>query len=600
MYYGISRESQPREVAIYARVSTEHEAQLSALGNQLDWYKPIMAEHKNWHLVEKYVDEGITGTSATKRPKFMKMIRDAKKHKFDLIITREVARFARNTVDTLQYTRMLRSFGVEVFFINDNIKTFDGDGELRLTIMATLAQDESRKTSIRVKAGQQTSMENGVLYGNGNILGYDRVGRNEFVVNPEQAKTVRIIYDMYLSGHGLMQIRYELERQGRLTAKGKTRWYETVISHVLNNPFYCGIIKYHKQYTPDFLEQKKIKNDGSLEYTYVRGNHPTIVSEDEYRRVQAIMNQKRNTKRSSEKTGSKPRGHAPTKTVWSRLLECECGKSLNRHVWNRSTGAVNSGYLCYSQTNHGTILQRKNHEISIENCCSTPMLPEWKLQMIAVMIFQSYISNVDKVMGLANDMLAAHIADADDNDNNAEEVAEKQQELSRVKKKLDNLIEMRSEGEITREIFLDKSSALNGRIDELEDTICSLLEESKREPERDWEAELAFLKSELEKYVDFQHEGTIPESLIEAYFEKIVVHKTSMEWHLRTTPQDNADLQRAETILEIDEPEPPREHRVMVLASFTITKEDALKYVYSLNSRKRVHNWKDLEIQICA
>ena len=162
-----------RRVVIYARVSTEHEAQISALENQLDWYEPILAARPEWELVGRYIDEGITGTSAEKRPQFMKMIRDAKARKFDMIITREVSRFARNTVDTLQYTRDLKAKGVEVFFINDNIKTFDGDGELRLTIMATLAQDESRKTSVRVKSGQQTSMNNGTFYGNGNILGYE-------------------------------------------------------------------------------------------------------------------------------------------------------------------------------------------------------------------------------------------------------------------------------------------------------------------------------------------------------------------------------------------------------------------------------------------
>ena len=138
----------------------------------------------------------------------MQMIGDAKAGKFDMIITREVSRFARNTVDTLKYTRELKDHKVEVFFINDNIKTFDGDGELRLTLMATLAQDESRKTSVRVKSGQQTSMNNGVLYGNGNILGYDRVGK-ELVLNPEQARTVRLIYDLYLDGNGLVRIKDE-------------------------------------------------------------------------------------------------------------------------------------------------------------------------------------------------------------------------------------------------------------------------------------------------------------------------------------------------------------------------------------------------------
>lgn len=151
--------------------------------------------------MRSYVDEGITGTSAKKRPQFMQMLSDAKNGDFDLILTREVSRFARNTVDTLQCTRDLKKQSVEVFFINDNIRTFDGDGELRLTIMATLAQDESRKTSIRVKSGQQTSMENGVYYGNGNILGYNRVGK-EYVIDPEQARTVRKIYDWYLRFNG--------------------------------------------------------------------------------------------------------------------------------------------------------------------------------------------------------------------------------------------------------------------------------------------------------------------------------------------------------------------------------------------------------------
>ena len=309
-----------RRVVIYARVSTEHEAQISALENQLDWYEPILAARPEWELVGRYIDEGITGTSAEKRPQFMKMIRDAKQKKFDMIITREVSRFARNTVDTLQYTRDLKAKGVEVFFINDNIKTFDGDGELRLTIMATLAQDESRKTSVRVKSGQQTSMNNGTFYGNGNILGYrrhqellpDNKKKVDFIIDPEQAETVRLIYDMYLAGNGLTKIKEELERQGRKTAMGKTRWYETVIGHVLKNTFYCGIITYHKEYTPDYLTQKKIKNYGEVELIQVKGRHEPIISEEDFERVQLIMASKTaqmknlNTGRRST-TGKRPR-----------------------------------------------------------------------------------------------------------------------------------------------------------------------------------------------------------------------------------------------------------------------------------------------------
>ena len=172
-----------RKVAIYARVSTEHEEQLSALEYQVQYYDEILKKHPDWELYERYIDEGITGTSIKKRKRFIKMIQDAHEGHFDLIITREVSRFARNTVDTLQETRKLKKIGVEVYFTEDNIWTFnDEDGELKLTIMATLAQNESKKTSQRVKAGQKISFLNGVFYGTGNILGYDRVG-SDMIIN---------------------------------------------------------------------------------------------------------------------------------------------------------------------------------------------------------------------------------------------------------------------------------------------------------------------------------------------------------------------------------------------------------------------------------
>ena len=161
-----------RKVVVYARVSTEHEAQISALENQVQYYDEILKRHPDWILVDRYIDEGITGTSINKRKNFIRMMKEAKTGRFDLIITREVSRFARNIVDNLQQTRLLKTYGVEVWFTEDNIWTLnDEDGELRLSIMATLAQNESKKISQRVKAGQMISFKNGILYGNGNILG---------------------------------------------------------------------------------------------------------------------------------------------------------------------------------------------------------------------------------------------------------------------------------------------------------------------------------------------------------------------------------------------------------------------------------------------
>ena len=388
-----------RLVAIYARVSTEHEAQISALENQLDWYKPLLDFHPEWTLVERYVDERITGTSAEKRPEFMRMMEDAKKHKFDLILTREVSRFARNTVDTLQYTRVLKEHGVEVYFINDGIKTFDGDGELRLTIMATFAQDESRKTSVRVKNGQQTSMNNGVYYGNGNILGYDRVEQIlpdksklvDFVINPEQAKTVRLIFDMYLDGCGLIKIKDELERRGYKTSQGMDKWFPTVISHVLKNSFYCGIMTYHKEYTPDYLKQKKVNNYGEMEFTQAQGRNKPIVTVEEFERVQRIMEQKR-TGCKNLNTGRRTKGKKPRTTVWGKLLICECGHTFNMRKWDRSDRQVQNSYQCYSSVRTGSYESRKKKGLSLDGICQSPMIPEWRLQMMANLIFRKYLS----------------------------------------------------------------------------------------------------------------------------------------------------------------------------------------------------------------
>ena len=229
-------------VAVYARVSTEHEAQINALENQLEWYKIECSRHSDWEIVEVYVDQGITGTQAQKRPEFLRMMEDARKDKFDLIITREVSRFARNTVDALSYTRQMKAMGVDVLFINDGINTAADDGELRLSLMSSMAQDESRKISERVKAGQKISRERHILYGNGNILGFRREN-GTYVPEPEQAETVRLIFQMYSSGEvGLQKIVAELYRLGRLDAGGHVSWDASKVSRVLHNATYKGCI----------------------------------------------------------------------------------------------------------------------------------------------------------------------------------------------------------------------------------------------------------------------------------------------------------------------------------------------------------------------
>lgn len=477
----------PKRVVIYARVSTEHEAQINALENQLDWYKPILEMHKEWQVVNWYVDKGITGTSAEKRPQFMQMIFDAKSGKFDLIITREVSRFARNTVDTLNYTRLLKTHKVDVYFINDNIKTSDGDGEFRLTIMASLSQDESRKTSVRVKAGQQTSMDNGVFYGSGNILGYRRketIDDNnkkhvDFLVEPKQAETVKMIFSMYLDGHGLMQIKNELERQGRLTAMGKTNWHCTVISHVLKNSFYCGIITYHKEYVPDFLVQKKVKNYGEIELTQVKGRHEPIITVEQYERVQAIMKSKTKEPKITP-NGRNCTGKTLPKDIWGRLLVCSCGHGVNRVHWSGSGKTMKIAYRCRSVTQNGTPENRKKKGLPYEGYCNSPMVPRWKLEMMAMYIFREFLNNRDEVLALATSMLESHIDDVPESDSMTRYALEsKQAELDKMQKRIDRLMDMRMDGEITADVFMKQSTETQMKIDSLKDEIEALMPKKK-------------------------------------------------------------------------------------------------------------------------
>ena len=529
-----------RWVAIYGRVSTEHEAQLSALENQIDWYKPIMEAHPEWHVVAQYIDEGITGTSAEKREAFLRMIEDAKHHKFDLIITREVSRFARNTVDTLQYTRELSRYGVEVFFLNDNIKTFDGDGELRLTIMATLAQDESRKTSIRVKSGQQTSMEKGVVYGNGNILGYKRVGK-EMIIEPEQAKTVKLIYDLQLSGYGLKKIKYELEERCIKTSSGKSLWSETVISNILQNTFYYGVMTYHKEYVQDFLSQKRVKNKGELICTQTPGNHEPIITKEEFDRVQQIMAQRKSSYKGAWGR-TRSQGRQPFKSAWGRLLICSCGYRFSRHIYSGAgTKMQKYGFTCYGTKLHGSYSSRKKKGLPLDGICQVPVVPEQKLMIMANYIFTRFLKETDTVLNLAKSIIKQHINDTERIEDNTDIIRQLNNEKDKLGKKINNLIEMRSDGEISKDLFQSKVKEAEERIAEI-DTKLQALTPKNVPTSSDYSSKLPLLCDLLDKYLTFEIGKDINESIVEAFIKKIVVYPDHYEWYLRITDDENEPL----------------------------------------------------------
>ena len=524
-----------RVVAIYARVSTEHEAQISALGNQIQYYDDLFEKHPEWELYDRYIDEGITGTSVKKRKNFMRMMQDASKNKFDLIVTREVSRFARNTVDTLQQTRILRREGVEVYFTEDNIWTMnDEDGELRLTIMATLAQNESKKTSVRVKAGQMISFKNGVLYGNGNILGYDRIGK-EYVVNELQARTVRRIFDLYLDGNGVRKIQFVLEKEGHLTATGLTKWQPGNISRILRNPFYCGTIVYRKQFVPDFLEQKKINNFGEVDKVIVEGRHTPIVTKEQFEKVQQILSSK------SDSVHNKGcRGKKISKDVWCRKMKCECGSSYNRVTWHKSSEGPQYAYQCYSQIRTGSFKTRERKGLSTEGICVTKMVPRWKLEVMADIIFQKFWNDREGVLAIANEMLDNCYENEHDN-----EVLDRKRDLEDKmelwNRKYNNLLDMRMAGEIEKDRYDEKREQILKEQQHLKKQLEIIGGETGLSDDI-YMDKVEILKYGLEQNFNFSTRH-IPEEVIDAFIKEIIVCQDGFIWKLNLTPDDELKMQ---------------------------------------------------------
>lgn len=516
-----------RKVAIYARVSTEHEAQLSALENQIQYYDNILAEHPDWELYDRYIDEGITGTSIKKRKNFLRMLKDAENGCFDLIITREVSRFARNTVDTLQETRKLKRMGVEVYFKEDNIWTMnDEDGELKLTIMATLAQNESKKTSQRVKAGQKISFENGVIYGNGNILGYDKVGK-DMIENPEQWITATFIFSSCLNGVGTTEIKYELEKRGYLTATGLKVWNVSTIIRILRNPFYCGIIVYRKSFIPDYLEQKPIKNKGQVEQIIVEGTHKPLISKEDFKKVQEILDA-----HSVAITKNRKIGCGVARSVWSKKLVCNCGASFNRAVYHKDKNGENKTYWyqCYNQKNNGSLKTRLKRGVSIDGACDISGVQEWKLQLMSSVVFNFIWGDKERIVNIANQLIDDAVKNVDYNDDIEVEMKSNTFKIDAYSKKIDKLLEMYLSEMLSKEEYIKKKSELEQSSDVLKQRNKELLLQ-KGIPMNTLETKLKGLKQSIIEHLNFSA-GEISEDIIENTVEYIKVKDKVFEWKL--------------------------------------------------------------------
>lgn len=523
--YALFDRNRERKVAIYGRVSTEHEAQLSALENQLQWYDDQVKYHSNWTVCERYIDEGITGTQAKKRPAFLRMIEDARNGKFDLIVTREVCRFARNVVDTLVVTRELKGIGVEVFFIDDNIWTMDGDGELRLSLMATLAQEESRKTSERVKAGQKISRDNGVLYGNGNILGYDRVG-DTYIINEEQAETVRIIFDLYLQGYGSMKIAKMLTEKKRKTASGIVKWNVSNIMRAIKNATYTGTKCYNKSRSNNFLEQKRINNLDMSTYEYVEGDFPAIVSQEVWDKAQKIRESR--VKPSLVSTTKTTHSKRDSKDIWVNKLRCSCGSSFRKDKWHtKLDGKISYGYQCYNQINNGNKKKREALGLDTEGYCDIKMITDWKLDFMAKELLEHLWQDRKASVLIAIDLIKRYYKDERLSENQHDAVSLKAK-IDKAQTRLTNLIAMRADGELSKEEYQTMRKPIDDEIQQLQEK----LNQAPNDEQPKSGLELDGIISTLNTLIDFS--GTkVSEEVINQFVYRVTpTSDTTFDWYV--------------------------------------------------------------------
>lgn len=330
------RSPQPFEklrVAAYCRVSTDYDEQASSYETQVAHYKELIQKEPTWEFAGIYADDGISGTNTKKREQFNKMIAACKAGKIDLIVTKSISRFARNTIDCLKYIRDLKAINVAIFFEKENINTVDAKGEVLITIMASLAQQESESLSQNVKMGIQYRYQQGKVFVNHNhFLGYTKDAQGNLVIEPEEAKVIKRIFYSYLNGMTMKQIADSLKADGILTG-GKTKnWRSSSVAKILKNEKYMGDALLQKTYTVDFLNKKRVKNEGIMPQYYVENDHPAIIPKSVFMQVQQIIKQRRNG--ITTKNGKHRRLNG--KYCFSQKLFCgKCGDILQRNMWYR-------------------------------------------------------------------------------------------------------------------------------------------------------------------------------------------------------------------------------------------------------------------------
>ena len=402
------------KVAAYCRVSTDKAEQLTSYEAQVSHYTDFIQKNAEWEFAGIYADEGITGTNTKKRDEFKRLLADCMEHKIDMVITKSVSRFARNTVDSITTIRQLKEKNIAVFFEKENINTLDGKGEVLITIMSSLAQEESRNLSTNVKWGLAHRFQNGeVMVNHNRFLGYTKDEEGKLIIDPDGAEVVKRIFLKYLEGESLLEIGRGLERDGILTAANMEKWRPETIKKILKNEKYMGDALLQKTYTVDFLSKKRVTNNGIVPQYYVENSHEAIIPRDLYMQVQEELTRRANLYNS--KTG-KSRVYS-SKYALSSIVFCgECGEIYRRMHWN-NRGKKSIVWRCVGR------LEEKASE------CTSQTLLEETLQNTVTEAINQIIEDSDGLFRRVLQNIETALATEFDKDTT--EVDEKLEELQR-------------------------------------------------------------------------------------------------------------------------------------------------------------------------
>lgn len=360
------KDTKPKlRVAAYCRVSTDSDEQATSYEAQVEHYTEYIKRNPDWEFAGIYADDGISGTNTKNREEFNRLIKDCEAGTIDMVITKSISRFARNTLDCLKYIRRLKEKNIPVFFEKESINTMDAKGEVLITIMASLAQQESQSLSQNVKLGLQFRYQNGQVQINYNrFLGYTKDENGNLVIDPEQAEVVKRIYREYLNGYSMDKIASGLEADGILTGAGKKKWWTSTINKILRNEKYMGDALLQKTYTTDFLNKTRVKNNGIVPQYYVEDDHEAIIPKEIYMMVQEELARRKVVKTSAN---GKKRSYSCNHCFSQIVIYGECNEMFRRLHWNnRGVKSIvwrcisrleSTGLECHARTINELVLQ---------------------------------------------------------------------------------------------------------------------------------------------------------------------------------------------------------------------------------------------------